>query len=243
MRVVSVVVTGLYHLDIGFGNGRFLGKLLSQEVEGHVQVATKEPAHQSESKHVATLHHGFLVHAAVGQTILHHLGDGTGHHAVRVNAHFFQRIIRLESRFHQVFLLKAVRINNDGRIRLGLTVLCLQSSRIHGHQHITPISRCVHFICTYMHLKSRHTRQRSLRGTDIGRIVRKRTDAIAYGSRDGRENISRQLHTVTRVTGKENNDIIDRLNFHFCCHNLILILVKRSPLLFRGVVSSVYLVI
>ena len=55
VRVVTIVITSLDHLDVGLGNGGLLGELLAQEVEGHVQVAAEEPADQTQGEHVAAL--------------------------------------------------------------------------------------------------------------------------------------------------------------------------------------------
>ena len=62
MCVVSIVVTCLNHLDVGFSHTRLLGKLVLEEVERNVQVAVEEPADQSEGKHVTTLEHRLHVH-------------------------------------------------------------------------------------------------------------------------------------------------------------------------------------
>ena len=62
VRVVAVVVTCLNHLDVSFGYGRLLGKLLAQEVESYVKVAIEEPAYEAEGKHIAALEHSFHIH-------------------------------------------------------------------------------------------------------------------------------------------------------------------------------------
>ena len=90
---MTVVVTGLHHEYIVLGDSRFLGKFLSQEVCHQVQVAVKQPAHQSECKHVAAFQHALVVHSAVFQTVLHHLGDRTLHHPVAVDAHLCEIVV------------------------------------------------------------------------------------------------------------------------------------------------------
>ena len=53
--VVAIVIASLNDTDVGLGDGRLPGELLAQEVVGHIEVAAEEPAHQSESEHIAAL--------------------------------------------------------------------------------------------------------------------------------------------------------------------------------------------
>ena len=72
MCVVSIVVTCLDNLDVGLCNGRFLRELFLQEVECNVQVAVKEPAYKSQSKHVAALVDALYVHTGICKAVLYH---------------------------------------------------------------------------------------------------------------------------------------------------------------------------
>ena len=85
VRVVTVVVASLHHLDIVLCNGRFLGKLLAQVVCYQVQVAVEEPAYQSQRKHIATLENSLVVHTRVSETVFYHLCQGALDDAVGID--------------------------------------------------------------------------------------------------------------------------------------------------------------
>jgi hypothetical protein len=72
-----------------------------------------------------------------------------------------------------------------------------------------------------MYLETRHTRQRTLRGADVRWIVRECTNAIAYGSRNRREDVSSQLHTIAGVTRKAHGNVAQLFYFQIFCHNVV----------------------
>ena len=181
VRVVSIVVASLDDLDIGLGHSGLLGKLLTQEVEGDVQIAVEEPAHESECKHVAAFEDALDVHAAVLEAVLDHGGERTGNHSIGVDAHLSQVVFALEGGFLKVFGAEAVGVDDDGSARLGVSVLGLKRGRVHGHQHVALVAWCINLPCTHMHLESRHACEGTLRGSDVGRIVGECADAVAYG--------------------------------------------------------------
>ena len=183
--VVSVVVSGLYDLYVGFSYAWLLGKFLSQEVEGNLQVTVEEPAYQSEGKHIAALEHAFHIHTAVLQAVFHHGGEWAGNDSVGVYAHLAQVILSLERCFLKVLGTEAVGIDDDGRSWLGISVLCLERSSIHGHQHIALVTRSVNLPRSYMYLESRHTSQGTLRSSDVCRVIGKSADAVTHCGRNG----------------------------------------------------------
>ena len=211
---MAVVVARLYHLDVSFSNLRLLGKLLFQIVESDVQVAVKEPAHQSQGKHIAALHHSLVVHAAVSQRVLHHLCQPAGNHPVGVDAHFVEVVVSLEVSLLEVGSLEGVSVNYNSGIRLGVRVVHLQRSRVHSHQHVTLVARRIDLLGTYVHLKTAHACKAALRGADIGGIVGEGADAVAGRGGHSRENVAGQLHTVAGVTGKQHYHIMDVGNLH-----------------------------
>ena len=87
VSVVTVVPTGLNDLNVCLCNSGLLGKLLAQEVCYKVQIAIEQPAYESESEHVTALQHSFVVHAAVGQTILNHGSQWALDNTVGVDTH------------------------------------------------------------------------------------------------------------------------------------------------------------
>ena len=184
------------YLNVCFCNCRLLGKLFAEEVFGNGQVAVEQPANQTECKHVTALQHRLVVHACVCQAILYHLRDRSSNHIV-LDAHFFYRIVCCESSLFQIRLLETVCIDNDASRRLSKLVLSLECCSIHCHEHIALVARCKDFACTNVYLETGYACQRTLRGTDIRRIIGEGTDIIPYCSRNSRKKISGQLHTIT----------------------------------------------
>ena len=81
------------------------------------------------------------------------------------------------------------------------------------------VSWSVHLSCAYVDLKTGNTGQRTLRGTDVCRIVGECTDVISYRSRHVREDVACQLHTIAGVAGETYYDFLQFFNHHFVCHN------------------------
>ena len=182
MCIVSVIVSSLNNLNVCLGNARLLGKFLLQEIKGNIQIAVEEPAYQTERKHVATLQHALYVHICISQTILNHSGQGASYYAVGVYAHFTQIIFCLKLSLLQILRAKTISIDNNGGVWFGKFVLGFQCSGIHCHQYVTLVTRSENLSCANMNLKTTHTRQRTLRGTYVSRIVGECTDAVTYGS-------------------------------------------------------------
>ncbi len=65
--VVTVVVSGLYHLGVGLVYSRFLGKLILKQFERAFEGTVEEPAYESESEDVAAFEYRFHIHFAVGE--------------------------------------------------------------------------------------------------------------------------------------------------------------------------------
>ena len=168
---MSVVEASLHHLDVVLGDGRFLGKFLAQEVGHEVQVAVEEPADQTQRKHVAALQDGLVVQSRVGQALFHHRGQRALDHAVGVNAHLAQVVVRLKLRLLQVVGAEGVGVDDDCSLRLGVAQLRLQRRGVHRHEHVAQVTRRVHLACSDVHLEAGDARQRALRGADVSGIV------------------------------------------------------------------------
>ena len=214
VRVVSVIISSLNDLDVCLCHFWLLGKLLTQESKRNVEVAVEEPAHQSKGKHISTLADALDVHTTVLQTILHHRRKRTGNHSVGIDTHLTKIVLGLELRLLQVLGSEAVGINNDGSIGLGKTILRLEGSSIHSHKHIALVAGCIDLSGTDVYLESTDTGERTLRSTDVGRIVGECTNTVAYGSRHSRKNISGELHAVAGITREPNYYRFFFLYFH-----------------------------
>ena len=151
--VVSVVISGADDLDVGIGNRRLLGEFLADEVFRNLQVAVEEPAHQTYGEHVAALQHGFVVHSAVGEAVLHHLRDG-GSDDILLDAHLLDGVVCLEGGFLQVCCLEGIRVDDDAGGGLGELVLRLQGSGVHRYQYVALVARRVDLVCTDVYLEA-----------------------------------------------------------------------------------------
>ena len=212
MGVVTIVVTSLYNLDVSLSNGGFLRELFTKEISHEVEVTREEPANESEGEHVTALQHSLVVHACVLQRILHHLGDRTSDDAVGVDAHLTEVVGGLELCLVEIVLCERVGIDDDGSARLSVTILCLEGCSIHSYEHIALVARGIYLTSTDVYLETRHTSQRTLRGTDVGWVVGECGNAITHGSRYRREDISGELHAVAGVTREANNHLVELLN-------------------------------
>ena len=200
MNIVSVVVTSSYNLNVGFSNSWFLLEFLCQEVVNQLKVAVEQPANQAECKHITTLQHRLVVHSSVSKAVLYHLCNRTSNHTVWVDAHFFQVVIGCKIRFLQVAWAKRIGVDNDSSLWFAVFVLSFKGSCIHSYQHIALITWCVNLTSTDVHSKSTNSREWALRGTNVGRIIWECRDAITHSSRNIWENVTSQLHTITRVS-------------------------------------------
>ena len=141
MHVVSIIITGVNHLDVGLGYGGLLVELLAQEGLNELYVAVEQPTDNAQREHVAALQHCLVVHSAVGKAVLHHLRDGACYHAVGINAHLVEVVLRLELGPLKVFRAETVRVDDDCSLRLSKPVLRLQCGGVHGHEHVTLVAR------------------------------------------------------------------------------------------------------
>ena len=216
---MAIVVASLNHLDITLGDGGFLGEFLTQEIVHQIQVAVEEPTNQSQSEHVTALEDGLIVHPAVSQTVFHHRRQGALHHTVGVDTHLTQVVGCGELSLLQVVGTEGVGIDDDGGLRFGKTVLCLQRGGVHRHQHITLVTGGIDLTRADMHLKTAYSRKRPLRGADVGGIVGKRRYAVAHRCRHGRENVSGQLHTIAGIAREADYYLFQFFHFQCFSHN------------------------
>ena len=200
MGVVTVVVACLYHLDVSLRHAGFLGEFLFQEVENELQVAAEEPAHQAKREHIAALQHRFVVHTAVCQRVLHHLGYRALYHAVRVYAHLPEVVGGLKLRLVEVRLLEGVGVYDDGSLWFRILILRLQCRRVHRDEHVALVAGGEHLASAYVYLEARHTCERALRSPYVRWIIRERRDTVAHGSGYRGEDVAGELHSVARIT-------------------------------------------
>ena len=182
MRIMSIVISCMYHPDIRLSNIGLLGKFVTDKILCNFQITIEQPAYQPHRKHITTFQHRFIVHTCAGKTIFHHLRNRSSNN-ILLDSHLLYRISGLKLCLFQIPFLKSIRIYNDTSRRFGKFILSFQCCSIHGNQYVTLVAWSVNLIRSDMHLKTGNASQRTLRGTNVCRIVRKCTDVITYSGR------------------------------------------------------------
>src|SRR5262249_29726087 len=129
--------------------------------------------------------------------------DGDAENPVSLQAAILQRI-RFIARLVQVARAKAVRVDNQDAARLEVFEVRLEGGRVHRHQGVEPIARCVDIRATEMDLKAGDAGQGAGRGANFGRKVGQGADVVAQDGGGVGELGTGQLHAVTRVAAKPN---------------------------------------
>ena len=104
-QVLAVIIAIDEHLGVRGYQGRFLLKLILQQVDGLVHRFVEQPAYQSQRKHVAALEHRLVVHAGVFQCLFGQRGQRQGYdlYALR-DAQFLKGILGVVLRLLQVLV-------------------------------------------------------------------------------------------------------------------------------------------
>ena len=180
VNVVTVVITALHHLGVGFVDGGFLGKLVLEHVKRAFERAVEEPAHKAERKHIAALEGSFVVETTVGECCLdershrhfHYLSTNLG------ESDFIVRCVGGIERFVEVGFLKRIDVDDSHATFLEEFYVLLKRSSVHRNEHIALVAGSVN-PTTNVNLKSRNAIERTLRSANFGRIVGESGDLIA----------------------------------------------------------------
>ena len=221
---MAIVVTALDHEFVGGIHFRLLSKLGLKELQGGLHRTVEEPAHQTQRKHVAALELCFKVHAGVLERLLDHRRNG-GFNDLGPEVQFLIRLIGRVKRLVESGLGEGVDVDNSGTALAQELGVDLEGSGVHCHQHITLVTWRVHTV-TNVNLETRHTAQRTLRGTHLGGIIGESRDAVTKARTHIRENVASQLHTIAAVTREADDDALTELDFCFFCHVNSLMLNK-----------------
>ena len=109
-----------------------------------------------------------------GEAFFYHCCNRARNNPIGIYAHLSDEIVGLELRLVEVLLREGISVNDDRSVGLGVAQLRLESCCVHGHQHVALVARRIDLSGTDVHLKTAHTRQRTLRGADVGGIVGER---------------------------------------------------------------------
>ena len=200
MGVGTIVEAVGDDLDVGLEHSRLLAELAGQEVDGLLQWTVEQPEDKAQSEDVTATGNRLGIHAAVGQRGLGRFGDRHRHNLHDIGqSHLQEGVFGLELGFLQTRLDEGVLVVDEDATFLQVLGVLLEGSRIHGHQHIALITRRIDLLA-HMHLIRRNAGQRTYWSTHLGRIVWECTDLVTQDGCHGREDGSRQLHAVSRVT-------------------------------------------
>ena len=79
--------------------------------------------------------------------------------AVRVNIHLGKIVVSFKLRLLQVIGFESIGVDDDGCLRFSIAILCFQSSRIHGNEHVALVARRIDPSFSDMYLKTADTSQ------------------------------------------------------------------------------------
>ena len=101
---------------------------------------------------------------------------------------------------------KGIGVDNDGAPFLQLWQRFLQRRRIHGHQNAGRVARGKNILVGKLHLKTANAGQRSRRRPDFRRKVRHGADVVTKDGRGIGKLRPGQLHPITGVPGKADDN-------------------------------------
>ena len=151
-------------------------------MDGVVDGAVEEPAHQTEGEHVLRADNGFHVEAGVFEALFGERRQRYGHHLHRFRqVQLGEGVVGFVERFLQVFGGEGVGIADDYRVVVDVLHIHLQRSGIHSHKHIGLVAGRIDAL-TQLHLETAHAAECSLRRTYLRREVRQCRNLVAQNS-------------------------------------------------------------
>ena len=198
MDIVAIVVTALDDKFVGGIDLGLLGKLRLEELQWSLHGSVKEPADETQGKHVAALQLGLQVHASVLECLLNHRCNGS-FNDLSLEIQLLVGVIGCVKGFVESSLSESVNVNDGSTTLAQELCVLLERSRVHCYQYITLVTRGVHTV-TDVNLKTRNATQRALRCTHLGRVIGECGNAVTKARTHVRENVASQLHTITAVT-------------------------------------------
>ncbi len=109
-------------------------------------------------------------------------------------------------------LRELVRVHDDLPAPGHIREIRPQRRRVHRHQHIRRVPRRENVMIREMQLERRHPRQRPGRRPDLRRKIRQRRQIIPERRRLRGEPVTRELHTITRITSEPDHHPIQPAN-------------------------------
>ena len=139
------------------------------------------------------------------------LGEGTdgGHNDGAVlYVELGEGIVGLEAGTLHALLVEGIAVYKDKCRGLAPLGVCLEGGGIHGDEHVAEISGSAYLVTAYVYLETGNAGQRSVRGAYLGGKIGKCRERIAVNRRHISEKRPGELHTISRVSGKPEYNIL-----------------------------------
>ena len=213
MRIVGIVMTGLEREDIRLGNDRIaFAELVVDIFHGMLKRLVEHEEAHAQRKHVLALHDTLHIQVEPREGLFGHGRDVGDDDVVILYSQLGERVTRRESRTGHALLVERIAVDDYRGAFPQPAGVSPQGGRIHGHQHVAIVTRCLYRMVAEMYLKSRYTGHSSLRCANFGRIIRESRNAVALQGRGVGEQSARQLHSVPGVPGEPDNHVIPLRN-------------------------------
>ena len=206
LQFVGIFVTFGQHGLVQGDDGRLFGKFALQIGKGVVEGLVGGIEDDAEGEHVAALVGGLLVNALGVAYLLGEAGDGGLDDGVGTLQLVGEGVLLVSGLLHGL-VGEGVDVDDDGGTLLGPLQLALEGSGVHGDQYVAFVARAVDVV-THMHLVARDTGDGVVRSTYLGGVVGEGGNVVSGQSRCVAEQRTAELHAVSRVASKSDNEVL-----------------------------------
>ncbi len=204
------VPTGLERQEIGVVNLRPLRELLIEPFDRRLQRPVEQPGHQAEREEVLRSQNVAAGDAAVLHGFLGQRLHGGRDDPVTIETAVLQRVLLVPGPV-EVPLDERFRVHDDRPVGTYVLHVRLQPCRIHRHEDVRFVAGGQNVEIGNLHLERRDAGEGPRRSADLGREARECGEVVAECRRGIGELGTRQLHAVTGVTRKANDDFVEFL--------------------------------
>ncbi len=191
----AVVPAGLQRQHVGFGDIGLAGELLADERLAVLELAAVHPRQQAEREHVLGALAVLLGRADGLDGAERQRGHCDGLHDVIGELVGLERV-GLVTHLRQIPLGELVGVGDDQAASGQIGDVGLQRGGVHRDEHVGPVARGKDVVVGNLDLERGDARQRALRRTDLGGVIRLRGKVIAEQGGFGSEPVTGELHAV-----------------------------------------------
>ncbi len=206
LQLVGILITLTQHSLVQLDDIGLLGKLALQISKSLVKLLVRHIEDDTQCEHVAALVGSLLVGTLFLTDASGERGDGSLNDGVGTLHFLGERILLVTGLLHSL-VGESVDIHNHRSTLLCPLQIGFERGWVHGHKNITLVARTINMV-THMHLITRNACDCVVRSTNLSRIVGESGDVVTRQCRGVGKQRTRQLHTVARVTGKADDEVI-----------------------------------